>query len=123
MKILVTGSRSWSSQHVEIIHRELVKFPSGTILIHGACEGVDTIAGLVGHELGFIVRDYPAMWNVHGYKAGPIRNRYMVQVEHVEHEPINLVLGFHDCIEKSKGTKDMLNVAKKAKIEWLLIAA
>lgn len=117
MKVIVTGSRDWGPQHVEIVYRELVAFPKGTIIVHGACRGVDTIAGLVAKALGFVVREYPAEWikfPKNSKAAGPVRNRYMMITESsVEDEPVDLVLGFHDDIENSKGTKDMCGVAKK----------
>ncbi len=121
MKVLVTGSRDWTVQHVDIIYRELVKLPPGTIVVHGAAPGVDEIAGLVAAELGLVVRDYPARWDVFGRKAaGPIRNRHMFFSEHVIDEPIDLVLAFHEDISKSKGTRDMLTVVKANQVPFKL---
>ncbi len=53
MKILVTGSREWTKR--DPIRRELSKYPAGTILVHGAADGADSIAGEIGKELGFII--------------------------------------------------------------------
>lgn len=124
MKLIVTGSRDWESiEHFEIIYRELSKFPAGTILVHGACWGVDTIADLIGRELGFVIREYPADWARYNNPAGMIRNHVMLKTEHQPAEPVNLVLAFHDNIETSKGTKGMLRIAKKAKVPTLLISS
>lgn len=117
MKILVTGDRKWNN--VELVVEILSKYPSNTILIHGGAAGLDTIAGVVGHELGFDVHVYLAHWQhtfnclsncqeVIGKAAGPIRNRKMFDSEHP-----NKVIGFHNNILESKGTKDMLNYSRK----------
>ena len=75
----------------------------------------------------FIVKKYPAPWNdVEGKPtsqigfrqdgtkywkaAGPARNREMLK------EKPDIVLAFHNDIEKSKGTKDMVMAANKAGI-------
>ena len=121
MKVLVTGSRWWGPKHVDIIHRELVKFPEKTIIVHGACRGVDEIAGEIAKELNFIVRDYPANWKKFENSAGPIRNRQMVSEEHKQDEPIDLILAFHDDIDKSTGTSDMIAVGVKAGISYKLV--
>lgn len=102
MKILVTGDREWTD--VETVAEELKKFPSGTILIHGAARGADTIAALVGEQLGFDCRAYPYL-HQYGRAGGPIRNTQMA----VENPDIEEVIGFHNSIETSKGTKDMMN--------------
>ncbi len=127
MKILVTGSRNWGVQHIEIIVRELSAFPKGTILVHGAClTGVDMIADVIGREMGFDVRPYPADWNGWRKKgkplaAGPIRNREIVFSENLKDEPIDLCIAFHDNIAKSSGTKDMKEYAESVGLPVKLV--
>ena len=59
-------------------------------------------------ELGVAeVVGYPALWDAHGKRAGPIRNRLMLQ----RHPEIDLVVAFHSTMSASKGTKDMVRVA------------
>jgi hypothetical protein len=53
---------------------------------------------------------YPADWATHKRAAGPIRNQQMLDTG------IDLCIGFHPDITKSKGTKDMLTRASKAGI-------
>ena len=119
MKVLVTGSRDWSD--IDAVVRELSRLPMGSIVVHGACRGADTIAGVVAEALGFEVRPYPALWNTLGNSAGPIRNREMLCSEHRRGEPIELVIAFHADIESSKGTKDMLEIALLANIECRVV--
>lgn len=63
-----------------------------------------------------IHRPFPADWKQYGKAAGPIRNKQMLD----EGQP-DLVLCFHDDIEKSKGTKNMYELAKARGIKTKLI--
>jgi hypothetical protein len=112
MKVLVCGSRKWTER--DPIERELRKLPGGTIIIHGAAPGADTIADLVARELGFEVHPYPADWKRNGKAAGPIRNAYMLKCEHVVDDPINLVLAFAKDFSPSRapGTADMMKKSR-----------
>lgn len=117
MTILVCGDRNWSKR--EPIERELNKFPKDTKIVHGACRGADSLAGYVARRLGFInIKEYPAQWKEFGKSAGPIRNRQMLS----EEPDISLVMAFHEHIEQSTGTKDMLAIAEKAGIETKLFS-
>lgn len=60
-------------------------------------------------RLGIPVLSFPADWRKHGRSAGPIRNRTQFR----EGRP-TLGLAFHDFIENSKGTKDMVSVMRSA---------
>jgi hypothetical protein len=117
-KILVTGDRDWSD--IPRVLEELKPYRPGTILVHGDCRGADVICAAIGEALGFEVRPYPADWKTHPRAAGPIRNQQMLDEEHRFEEPIDLCLAFHDRIESSRGTADMLRRVKKAGIPWKL---
>lgn len=114
MKILVSGDRNW--KRMDIIERELKKFPSDTVVIHGAARGVDTIAAFVADRLGMKVIPFDAEWHIYGRGAGPVRNQKMLN----EGKP-DMVLAFHENIKESLGTKDMIERAKKARIKVILI--
>lgn len=105
MRILVCGNRKWHDE--SIIERELEKFPPGTIVIHGAAKGADTIGASVAKKLGFEVIPFPAKWHIYKKGAGPIRNQEMIDDGKPE-----LVLAFHENISESRGTKDMVNRAR-----------
>ncbi len=130
--ILVTGDRNWTSPD-DLIRRTLrdvwmVAARKGLtiMLIHGDAPGADSIAAAIGRELGFTVVPFPAKWPILGHGAGPRRNQEMLD----QGKP-NLVLAFHDnlwgtkpiadeemgrMIQPSKGTKDMVERARKAGI-------
>ena len=69
------------------------------------------MAGNAAEALGIAVESYPAQWHRYGRAAGPIRNLQML----VEGKP-DAVLAFNNCIEKSRGTKDMVARATEAGI-------
>lgn len=83
-----------------------------TEIVHGDAAGADKMCGYVAEKLGYPVHKIPANWSKFGRAAGPIRNREMLK----QHPDIGLVLAFHDDIEHSKGTKDMITRARAAGI-------
>ena len=117
-KILVTGDREWSD--IPRVVEELKGFRPGTILVHGACRGADIICAAVAEALRFEVRAYPADWEKHRKAAGPIRNQQMLDTENKPDEPIDLVLAFHNNIQDSRGTADMLDRVTKVGLPWKL---
>jgi len=126
MRILCCGDRNWSSY--EIIRRELEKFPKDTEIIQGCANGADKMSANIAKSLGLklisskdnndIINNpgFPADWNKYGRAAGPIRNKQMLD----EGKP-DLVLAFHSNIENSRGTKNMIEQAKKRGIVIILI--
>tara|TARA_Y100000310_G_scaffold244963_1_gene249880 strand:+ start:4034 stop:4294 length:261 start_codon:yes stop_codon:yes gene_type:complete len=74
--------------------------------------GADQMARQVCTELGIKVERFPADWHLYGRAAGVLRNQQMLD----EGKP-DLVLAFHDELESSKGTADMVRRAKKAGVE------
>jgi hypothetical protein len=57
-----------------------------------------------------------AKWEKYGLAAGPIRNQEMLDT----YKP-DLVVAFHNDIEHSKGTKDMITRAMNYGIEYKII--
>jgi hypothetical protein len=120
--ILVTGAREWTNRELIL---DTLKDYSGNdvILIHGACSGVDQTAGSVAVELSFVVETYPAEWSKYGKVAGPVRNQQMVNrlLEHQKGGRKIVAFAFHNCIDESKGTKNCVNLLKKAGVNYTLI--
>lgn len=116
IRILVCGSRDWTDR--KTIYRNVnMPFPEPVTVIHGACRGADWIAGDVARELGYFIEEYPADWKKHGRAAGPIRNAQMLR----EGKP-DMVIAFHNDIDNSKGTKDMVKRARAAGIKVIIIS-
>jgi YspA, cpYpsA-related SLOG family len=116
MRVLICGDRNWQDRDlIELKVIELENEPrhlrDGLTLIHGAARGADSLAASVCDLRGWEVKGYPADWARLGRAAGIIRNQQMLD----EGEP-DLVVAFHDDLEHSKGTGDMVRRARKAGI-------
>lgn len=78
-RVLVTGSRDWTD--AATIRMALkAEWEPGAVLVHGAGRGADRIAQEVWVSFGGRFHDepHPADWDRFGKRAGPIRNREMV---------------------------------------------
>lgn len=111
MKILVCGSRFWTNR--EKIYQVLKNYSGDITIVHGACRGADLLGAAVGRELHFKELAYPADWSM-GRKAGPLRNQKMLD----ENPDISLAVVFHEDLENSLGTKDMLKRIKTKNIPF-----
>ncbi len=107
-RLLITGDRIWDGYQITLNAIEKYKRVI-QVIIHGDCQGADTIAASAAKIKGVQTIACPADWHKYGAAAGPIRNRQMIQ----EHKP-NIVWAFHDDLPNSKGTRDMINAAKRA---------
>lgn len=105
-RIQITGGREYTDKDtIKRVLREYI--PDYCIIVHGDCSGADKLCGEVGTSLGFEVEVFPALWNKYGRAAGNLRN-----IQMLDNNP-NIVLVFHPCLEKSKGTKHCATEAKK----------
>lgn len=112
MKVLITGDRNWND--VKFLHRCLDKAHTKLrikTLIEGGARGVDKIAHYWGQANNIECITEKAYWDISGKAAGPLRNQRMID----NHSP-DICIAFHDDIENSRGTKDMINKCKKHKI-------
>ncbi len=115
LRVLVSGARTWADR--EAIRRELAKLPAGSVVVHGDAKGADRLAGEVAVELGLTVLACPAEWHKYGRGAGLMRNKAML----AEHAP-QLVLAFHPAIEEARGTKHMVELARKAGVKVRVVS-
>lgn len=90
MKIIVCGGRDYKDRDAtariltDIKERRglFADFPEPVeVVIHGNARGLDRMAGIIAHQLGFKVKKYPAQWDKYENAAGPIRNRQMLEEE------------------------------------------
>jgi len=68
-------------------------------------------------DLGLPTRQFPAKWKQFHKAAGSIRNREMLKFMRDYPDPDKVVLAFHEDLESSTGTKDMVEIAGKAGFE------
>ena len=111
MRVLVCGSRHFNNK--ELMEDVLSRWKISTI-IEGEARGADTLARKYGESHGIEVERYPALWELHGKRAGPIRNAQMLK----EGQP-ELVVAFRGV--NSRGTQNMIDQARKAGVETVVI--
>jgi YspA, cpYpsA-related SLOG family len=118
MRLLVCGDRHWYDYILVRDEIEAFRLNVDQIecVIEGGAHGADFCGKMAAIELGIPVEEYPADWEHDGKRGGPIRNARML----AEGQP-DFIIAFHDDIENSKGTKNMLNLAKKAGIQFVVV--
>ena len=109
-RILICGDRNYKDWRK--VQDYLNTILHTAIIIHGGARGADSLAGNLATGRNWGIMRFPAQWDKYGKAAGPIRNQEMV-----EYGKPTLVVYFHDDIENSKGTKDMITRAEKANIK------
>lgn len=125
--ILVTGDRhaqydAWA----ELIALEIWKQTQGQPyeLVHGDAAGIDRVAAEVAyHTIGnwgmsCLITAFPADWNQYGRGAGPRRNAQMRDylLERQREGARVICLAFHPDLASSKGTGNMVKLARAAGI-------
>jgi hypothetical protein len=120
LRVLICGDRNWNDPGViqAVLNGLLWEREEGGILtvIEGEARGADRMAGEWAEfepewSDNIVLLKFPAQWDKHHKAAGPIRNQQML----VEGKP-DVVYAFHDDLENSKGTADMVRRARKAGI-------
>ena len=106
--MLVCGSREWKDADAVYLAclmepREQGWGDAPVRLIHGGARGADRMAGVAGIQLGYEVKAFPAEWEMHGKRAGILRNLQMLD------EQPDLVIAFgsgrgtdHTCREAER---------------------
>ncbi len=104
---LFCGDREWTD--IIPIKREMLKRKGSIkLIVQGGARGADKIAKILADSYGISCKTEEAKWKENGKAAGPIRNQKMLD----KFDP-DVVLAFHRDITKSKGTKDMVERARK----------
>lgn len=111
MKVLVSGSRHF--QDKEKMEGVLKGFEISCI-IEGEARGADRLAREYAERQGIPVMSFPAKWDLYGKAAGAIRNTEMLRVGQPD-----LVVAFR--APDSRGTKNMIDQAREAEIETVVV--
>lgn len=109
MRLLVCGGRNFDDWPLlDRSIRALIAMRSWPeAIISGMARGADEMAADWAKRNAITVLSFPADWEKHGKKAGPIRNQQMLD----EGKP-DIVL----AMPGGRGTADMVARAKKAKV-------
>lgn len=106
MRLLICGDRHWTDV---VLIAKWIDDLKPNVVIEGGARGADTIAANLARDRHITVSSYPADWDTYGPAAGPIRNADMLELGNPDR-----VLAFHDNIDSSKGTHDMVKRALEA---------
>ena len=114
MRVLCCGGREFLDREMltaalDRLHRER----GFSLVIAGGARGADTLAEEWAHAAGVRCDVYMADWAGLGRKAGPIRNRQMLD----EGKP-ELVVAFPG----GRGTANMVRIAREAGIEVIEVS-
>lgn len=103
VRVIVAGSREGVCYADVCTAIEQSGFSVGAV-VSGGCRGTDKLGEDWAHNHDIPVFVYPADWNSHGRAAGPIRNATMAN-------NADALVAVWDG--KSRGTKNMIDVARK----------
>lgn len=107
-RVVIAGCRDYNNYaeaktYIDFCLSDIRK-ENNIIIVSGCASGADAIGERYAAENGFKVEKYPPNWKKYGRSAGPKRNKQMAEVS-------DYVICFWD--KKSKGTKSMIEFAKK----------
>ena len=115
-KLVVAGCRDFHDYSVASseIHKHIQTLDAeySVIIVSGCAEGADKLGERYAAEHNLPIERFPAEWDTYGKYAGPRRNAQMARVA-------DAVLVFWDG--ESKGTKNMIENAKKANKPYTVI--
>ena len=105
-RVIVAGSREFKDY--QLLEKTLDDFlqdrKEPTRILCGMAHGADELGLLYAHRHNYELEKHPAKWNIHGKRAGFIRNEEMAN-------NADALIAFWDG--KSHGTKDMIQRAKE----------
>lgn len=114
--VIIAGGRDFKDYELlkEKVDFYLTNIPEECIqIISGMASGADTLGYKYAVERGYPCIQFPAKWDIHGKAAGHIRNEEMSR--HAD-----TLIAFWDG--KSRGTKDMIDIAKAKTIMYRVIS-
>lgn len=114
VRIMVAGGRDFNDY--ALLKYALKKYIDGLdivdlsqiSIVSGAARGADTLGEHFAYDYGIDIRRFPAKWDEFGKSAGIIRN---CEMANYAGQATGVLFAFWDG--KSRGTKHMIEVAKK----------
>ena len=113
MRVIIAGSRDVTAYNTLLSAIEKAKEVGiiPTVVISGTARGVDQMGEEFANANSILVKRYVAEWDIHGKKAGYLRNEVMAA-------NADALIALWD--EKSRGTKHMIDIAKRAGLKILV---
>lgn len=111
MKVIIAGSRDFLDY--DLLKKTMAEVVwSVTEVVSGKARGADTLGERWAKEMGIPVKPFPADWVKYGDSAGSVRNEQMARYGEA-------LVAF--LAKTSKGTKDMIRVAKRYKLPMKVV--
>lgn len=115
LKILICGDRHFCDYALlESIADNVIKGQnfSEIEIVSGHCIGADRMGEEYAKRRNYALKIFPAEWKKYGKRAGPIRNKQMI--DYIAEFESKIVIAFTS--PNTKGTKNTIALAKKANI-------
>lgn len=119
LRIIIAGSRDFNDYEllkksaIEIITKKTM-LPDLTRIVSGGARGADTLGERFANEMGLEISRFIPDWDGLGKRAGYVRNAEMAKFA-VEDDNDGMLIAFWDG--QSRGTKHMIDLAKKYGLE------
>ena len=119
LRVIIAGSRGFNDYKllkksaIEIITKKTMLSDS-TRIISGGARGADTLGERFANEMGLEISRFIPDWDGLGKRAGYVRNAEMAKFA-VEDNNDGMLIAFWDG--QSKGTKHMIDLAKRYGLE------
>lgn len=105
-RVVIAGSRNFNDYELfsSVVDKCLsrIRHEYDIIILSGHCSGADMMAERYAQENGFELEIFPADWSL-GRKAGPLRNKQMVDIA-------DYAIAFSSG---GRGTQSLINFAKQ----------
>ena len=111
VRIIIAGGRDFNDylQLRDTFTNFMAPYKNSEVtVISGMAKGADTLGIQIAKQYGLPVIEMPANWDHYGKSAGHIRNAEMAKIG------THLLAAWDG---KSKGTKGMIDISKKLKLE------
>ena len=117
IKVIIAGTRDFNDY--DFLKKNVDYFLQGINpnneeieIVSGNARGADKLGERYAKERNLPVKLFPANWDKYGKRAGYLRNQEMANYADV-------LIAFWD--EKSKGTKHMIDIAKKQDLTVIVV--
>lgn len=113
-RVIIAGGRDFNDydllvEKVDYFLSTAISQGYKIIIVSGTAKGADKLGEQYAKEKGYEIAYFPADWAANGKRAGYLRNQEMAK--YAKEQGHGALIAFWD--EKSKGTKHMIDIAKK----------
>lgn len=117
IKVIIAGTRDFNDyaflkKNVDYFLQGINPNNEEIEIVSGNARGADKLGERYAKEHNLPVKLFPANWDKYGKSAGYLRNQEMANYADV-------LIAFWD--EKSKGTKHMIDIAKKQGLTFIVV--